>query len=201
MQKKKKIEETLWYPPKSHSNALRNEDAKLGGLRQSPVVTSFPEPGRILLNSVIHTVHRESRISWNCPSFKLLKFVTKDAAALCSNSLFPFMSPAIWMAKRPRQSKEVDTFCACQAEQLSACANQRTLPETLRARLLCEQNGLRHGICKTVGHFQFIFVMITTAQNKLWKSAFAWRRSKHSLRGYDTVCRVHCKCACITTQR
>jgi len=144
---------------------------------------------------------RESRISWNCPSFKLLKFVTKDAAALCSNSLFPFMSPAIWMAKRPRQSKEVDTFCACQAEQLSACANQRTLPETLRARLLCEQNGLRHGICKTVGHFQFIFVMITTAQNKLWKSAFAWRRSKHSLRGYDTVCRVHCKCACITTQR
>jgi len=39
MQKEKKIEETLWYPQKSHSNALRNENAKLGGLRQSLLVT------------------------------------------------------------------------------------------------------------------------------------------------------------------
>lgn len=162
-------------------------DPKLGGLRQ------FPETWRILLNSVIHTVHRESRISRNC--FKLLKFVTKDAAALCSNSLFPFMSPAIWMAKRPQQSKEVDTFCACQAEQLSTCANQRTLPETLQAQLLCEQNGLWHGICKTVGHFQFKFVKITNSAKQILKE-FAWWCSKHSLRGYDTLCRVYCKSAC-----
>ncbi|XP_070000284.1 uncharacterized protein [Penaeus vannamei] len=44
-------------------NALRNEDAKLAGLRQSPVVTSFPETGRILLNSVMHSAPRVEDIS------------------------------------------------------------------------------------------------------------------------------------------